>query len=110
MQKKATKKKAAKKTATKQAKKNAAKRVKNTAAKQQPKVYYKLHALLHTVRAIGQYEDQLCTLLHEIERTGAADPKLHRELLGLLEEMPTVAYQADLNAVRGELGGAATNA
>ncbi len=116
VQKKAMKTKAHKKTAAKrltkpgakQTKKTTAKSANNVAGEQHPQVYYKLHALLHTVRTIGQYEDQLCTLMHAIKIAGAVDRKLSRELLALLEEMPSLEYQADLNTVRGELGPAGT--
>ncbi len=102
---KSAKKKAIKGTAVRPGKKAPAKKAKKAVGEQHPQVYYRLHALLHTVRVIGQYEDQLCTLLHEMKSTGAVDRKLHRELLGILDEMPSLAYQADLQTVRAELGG-----
>ncbi len=59
-----------------------------------------LHALLHTVRCIAQYEDVLCEITHEAKRTGELSPKLNRELGKLLDKIPSEAYVSDLNAVR----------
>ncbi len=60
---------------------------------------HRLHALLHTVRAIAHAEDELCTLLHAAEH--AAD--VSRELRHLLAAMPAHDYVVDLEAVRTSL-------
>ena len=84
-------------------------KAKKAAGNQQPPVFYRLHALLHTIRAIEGYEDQLCTLLHDIKSTGEVNTTVQQELLDLLEEMPT-EYQDELNAIRRELTLAASPA
>lgn len=63
----------------------------------------RLHTLLHTVRAIAQVEDELCTLLHEVERTGTLTPEANAELHALLNKLPTHEYTDDLEAVRSSL-------
>ena len=73
----------------------------------QPSLFYKVHALLHTVRTIGQYEDQLCTLMTDIRNTGAVSTEVSRELLDLLEDMPSADYASELHALRRALDTAA---
>jgi hypothetical protein len=63
----------------------------------------RLHTLLHTVRSIAQVEDELCTLLHEAERTGSLTPEAFAELQTLLGKLPTHEYTEDLEAVRSSL-------
>jgi hypothetical protein len=63
----------------------------------------RLHTLLHTVRSIAQVEDELCTLLHEAERTGTLTPEANAELQALLNKLPAHEYTADLEAVRSSL-------
>ena len=72
-----------------------------------PPVAYRLHALLHTMHSIEHREDQLCTLLTEIERAGVLAPAVRRELTMLLEELPSQAFLADLEAARQALAAAA---
>jgi hypothetical protein len=62
-----------------------------------------LHTLLHTVRSISQVEDELCTLLHEVERTGVLSPTAEAELHALLNRLPSHEYGEDLEAVRSLL-------
>ncbi len=62
-----------------------------------------LHTLLHTVRSIALVEDELCTLLHEVERDGALTSEASTELHALLNKMPTHEYTEDLEAVRSSL-------
>ncbi len=66
-----------------------------------------LQTLLHTVRAIGHAEDELCSLLHEVERTGALSPEGTDELRTLLSKMPFGEYTEDMEAVRSSLNIAA---
>lgn len=64
---------------------------------------YRLNTLLHTMRAIARHEDQLCTLMHEVQNSGIVDPGLDEELRDLLEQMPSHEYQDDVEAVRTTL-------
>ncbi len=64
----------------------------------------RLHALLHTVRSIAQAEDELCTLLHDVERTGTLTRDASTELHALLSKLPAHEYIDDLEAVRSSLG------
>ena len=73
------------------------------AASPTPTVFYRLNAFLHTLRVIAGYEDQLCSLLHASRPGAAPDATTHRELLGLLEEMPAVHYSQELEALREAL-------
>ena len=66
----------------------------------QPTAYDHLHALLHTVRCIAQYEDVLCEITHEAKQSGELSPKLGSELGEILDKMPSHAYVSDLDAVR----------
>ena len=68
-----------------------------------PAMYYRIHALLHTMHAIEQYEDQLCALMHEIQTTGAVSPVVSDELQDLLSDIPSHQYQDELNAVHQAL-------
>lgn len=70
---------------------------------QKPPVFYKVNALLHTIRCIEQHEDQLCTILHEIQTSGRVSEEISGELQALLEEMPSSEYQGDLEALRAAL-------
>lgn len=80
-------------------KKRAKRKANITAPARKPQIYYCMHSLLHTVRAIAQHEDQLCCLLQEIKTTGAVSPALTHELRELLQEMAPAAYDADLAGV-----------
>lgn len=66
-------------------------------------VVHRLHALLHTMRAIEGHEEHLCSLLHHIQTTGQLAPAVSRELGTLLHQLPVLAYQADLDALQQSL-------
>lgn len=63
-----------------------------------PSAYYQLHALLETLRTIQCHEDELCTLLTEIQRTGKVGAGVRRELLKTLRSMPAMSLHAELDA------------
>lgn len=63
-----------------------------------PQAYYQLHALLETVRAMQCYEDDLCTLVNEIRRTGKVNAGVRRDLLKTLHSIPAMRLQAELDA------------
>ncbi len=69
-----------------------------------PKAFYRVHALLHTMRLIQEHEDQLCTLMTEIRNAGEVSPELQTELHALLEEIPAADLQSNVDAVRETLG------
>jgi hypothetical protein len=71
-----------------------------------PPLYYRVHDLLHTVRAIGQQEDQLCGLLHALQTADSIAPEVDAELRAVLESMPLFAYQQELQAAWQTLGAA----
>ena len=62
-------------------------------------LFYRVSALLHTVRCIAQREDQLCTLMNELKQRQTVPAGLSRELLALLGEMPSQAYADDFEGV-----------
>jgi hypothetical protein len=61
-------------------------------------VYYNLHALLETIRAMQCYEDDLCTLLAEIQRSGKLGPGVRRELTNTLQSIPAMRLEAEMDA------------
>jgi hypothetical protein len=61
---------------------------------------HRIHALLHSVRAISNFEDELCTLLHATEHAETLSPDLLQDLQALLTRMPAHDYLDDLDAVR----------
>ena len=63
-----------------------------------PPAYYNLHALLETLRAMQCYEDDLCTLLTQIQRTGRVGAGVRRELINTLERVPALRLQAEMDA------------
>jgi hypothetical protein len=63
-----------------------------------PQAYYQLHALLETVRAMQCYEDDLCTLLAEIRRSGKVGAAVRRDLLKTLNSMPMMSLHAEMDA------------
>jgi hypothetical protein len=69
-----------------------------TAQRGLPPAYYQLHALLQTVRALQCCEDDLCTLLGEIQRSGKVGVGLRRELVKMLHSMPVMSLHAELDA------------
>ena len=75
-------------------------------------LYYRLHGLVHTVRRIGSFEDQLCALLNETKQPGPLSTPAVEELQELLGEIPAWEYQHELQEVRSALAkrGAAAEA
>ena len=63
-----------------------------------PAAYYQVHALLETVRAMQCCEDDLCTLLAEIQRSGKVGAGVRRELLRVLHGMPVMNLHAEMDA------------
>jgi len=63
-----------------------------------PAAYYQLHALLETVRSMQCYEDDLCTLMTQIQRSGRVGAGARRELLNTLHSMPVMRLQAEMDA------------
>ena len=61
-----------------------------------PPVYYPLYALLHTIRSLASHEDELCTLLAEIQRTGRLGPRSQRALSDLLHSVPAMSLHAEM--------------
>ena len=61
-----------------------------------PPAYYNLLALLETVRAMQCYEDDLCTILAEIQRTGRVGSGVRRELINTLQSIPALRLQAEM--------------
>lgn len=68
-----------------------------------PPIYYRLHALLHTVQTISRFEDQLAGLLHEAGHAEALDDAAREELHTLLLDMPSSSYHAELDALHEAL-------
>ena len=62
-----------------------------------PPAYYQLHALLETVRSLQCCEDDLCTLLAQIQRSGKVGVTLRRDLLNVLHSMPVMRLHAELD-------------
>ncbi len=67
--------------------------------------HHRIHILLHTVRCIAQYEDQICTLLHASRNSPQLTAAVRRDLEKLLDRMPAHDYMHDLEAVRELLDG-----
>jgi hypothetical protein len=57
-----------------------------------------VHALLQTLRDLQCHEDDLCTLLAEIQRSGKVGTAVRRELLKVLHSMPAMGLHAELDA------------
>ncbi len=79
------------------------KRKTHTASRPPATAFDHLHALVHTLRCIAQYEDVLCELSHEVRRTGRLSPETSQELSAILDKMPSDGYLLDLEAVRTAL-------
>lgn len=69
-----------------------------------PSIYYRLHTLLETIRAIKGFEDPLCTLLHAVETAGGTTAEVESELGELLERMPSSSYGLERDQVLDMLG------
>ena len=74
------------------------------AVAQPPEVFYRIHSLLYTLRAIAQREDQLCVLMHHLRTSGKLNATLSAELHEILDEIPADEYMDDLHALRASLG------
>ena len=58
-----------------------------------------LNALLHTMQAVQQSEETLCSLMHALRR-GRATGALLRELREALEQLPVQDYLHEVDALR----------
>jgi hypothetical protein len=65
-----------------------------------PGAYYPLHSLLQTLRTMASHEDDICTLLAEMERTGRLSSAVRRDLGRLLSALPMHSLHQEL----GDLG------
>lgn len=63
-------------------------------------LYYRLNTLLHTLRVVAGYEDQLCTLLHALRGEVEPSAALRKELRAALDELPATDLKAELDAFR----------
>ena len=75
--------------------------------RQMPDVYYPLHSLLHTLRELETHEDQICTLLTEIQRSGKMTASLRRDLSALMISFPAASLQQEVHALSAALDEAA---
>ena len=66
-------------------------------------VAHRIEVLLHTMRAIERHEEQLCVVMTEIRTEGVVSAATRKELQALLGELPSDAYQTDLDAVEAAL-------
>lgn len=66
-------------------------------------MFHQVDALLHTMRCIGQYEDALCELSHEIKKIGGLSPETGDELREILGKIPSHDFLLDLDAVKNSL-------
>jgi hypothetical protein len=57
-----------------------------------------VHALLETVRAMQCYEDDLCSLMTQIQRSGKVTAGVRRELMNVLHSIPAMRLQAEMDA------------
>ena len=62
-----------------------------------------VHALLHTMREIQRFEEHFCVLLNEIRLKGTVSAQVKKDLLRLLERVPSKQYLDELHAVRRTL-------
>lgn len=63
-----------------------------------PPAYYHLHALLETIRALECHEDELCALIHHIQRSGKLTAALRRDITNLLNNLPAGSLQVEIQA------------
>lgn len=64
-----------------------------------PEVYYPLHSLLHTLRELEAHEDQLCTLLTELQRTGRMTARVRNDLSAFLTSFPAASLEQEVRAI-----------
>ena len=62
-------------------------------------IAHRIEALLRTMRVIERHEEQLCVVMTEIRSAETVTAEARKELKELLEELPSEAYQEDLDAV-----------
>ena len=58
-----------------------------------------LNSLLHTMQAVQQYEESLCSLMHALRR-GRATGAMVRELRAVLQQLPAQEYLHEVDALR----------
>ncbi len=58
-----------------------------------------LSALLHTMQAVQQFEETLCSLMHALRRGRATGAQV-RELREVLEQLPAHDYLHEVDALR----------
>lgn len=63
-----------------------------------PPVYYQLHSLLHTLHSFAEHEEEICSLLSEIKRSGKVGARVRKELSAALDALPVHALQTDFDA------------
>jgi hypothetical protein len=63
-----------------------------------PPVYYRLHALLESIRSLQSHEDELCTMLAGMQRSGRIGPRLERQIEALLHDLPALRLNAEMDA------------
>ena len=68
-----------------------------------PPAYHHLYSLLHTLRSLDSRQDEICTLLADIRRTGRLSAASRRELTALLHELPLAALTSEADAVLSAL-------
>ncbi len=64
-----------------------------------PSAYHRLHTLLHTMRCIGERENALCEMLHELESSIGVSDQQAMELSSILEHLPSHDYLDDLRSL-----------
>ena len=65
----------------------------------QPTAFYQLHSLLGTLRQLARHEDELCSLLGELERRGKLGAATGRELERLLHDLPLETLRQEVDAL-----------
>lgn len=70
-----------------------------TPGRAMPEVYYPLSSLLHTLRELQAHEDQLCTLLTELQRTGKLNARVRSELSSFLTSFPAASLDQEVRAI-----------
>ncbi len=75
--------------------------------REMPELYYPLHSLLHTLRELEAHEDQICTLLTELQRSGKLTAGLRRDLSALLTSFPAASLEQEVQAISSALSEAA---
>lgn len=68
-----------------------------------PPAFYRINALLHTMRSIEAHEERLCSLMNEIKTADAVSPEVLEELRDVLDSIPSDEYLEDLTALRRTL-------